>query len=335
MGLLGFIFKGGKNLPEADQELANKLEEIGMIKNQLPFKYRGLCNELGFFVQLREIRGMTSLKAGGKYRSKIHLWKESPTDSWWMKMFVPGEWENLVEPSLTRAKQVLFTTELTRELLNSLGGVLDAPEPDQALHQRHKLKIENWMAANGEDEELLTMLGLLCLRLEDYQAAEAAYKKALILNPQSEESLTRLGIVYFRLEDYQAGEAAYKKAITLNPQSEESHIALGVLYMAAIADVTGAGAISGEIFRVITKGLDIGPQMRQEFPELFEDDDSWVPTPSAESFGQKPKELMRLAREHFKEVIRITKREDIKHAALEHLKTLALVEYAHNEKFQD
>ena len=85
-------------------ELIQNLEKIARIKESLPKRSRGWCNELGLFVQMREAAGMARLQAGGKFRSKIDLWRDSPTESWQVKKYRPGDWEELAEPTLKLAK---------------------------------------------------------------------------------------------------------------------------------------------------------------------------------------------------------------------------------------
>lgn len=88
----------------ASSELIQTLEEIARIKESLPSRARGWCSELGLYVQMREMRGMTSLKAGGKFRSRIELWREYHRDSWQVKKYRSGEWEVLAESTLKLAK---------------------------------------------------------------------------------------------------------------------------------------------------------------------------------------------------------------------------------------
>ena len=88
----------------ASAELIQNLEEIAKIKKELPYRSRGWCSELGLYVQMREARGMARLQAGGQFRSRIDLWRESPNDSWQVRKYRPGEWERLVEPSLELAR---------------------------------------------------------------------------------------------------------------------------------------------------------------------------------------------------------------------------------------
>ena len=77
----------------ASPDLIETLEQIGAIKDSLPLRSRGWCNELGLFVQLRELKGMASLKAGGRFRSRIELWRESAMEPWETRKYRPGDWE--------------------------------------------------------------------------------------------------------------------------------------------------------------------------------------------------------------------------------------------------
>jgi hypothetical protein len=86
-------FDGGEAVLEA-------LQEIGEIKNALPFNQRGWCNELGLFVQLKDAMGMARLQAGGKFRAQIDAWRDSPEEPWSVKKYNRGTWEALVGPTL-------------------------------------------------------------------------------------------------------------------------------------------------------------------------------------------------------------------------------------------
>ena len=68
---------------------------------------------------MREARGMARLQAGGKFRSRIDLWRDSPTDFWQVKKYRTGDWERLVEPTLELA-----------EWLEARGGVTSQVKSD-------------------------------------------------------------------------------------------------------------------------------------------------------------------------------------------------------------
>jgi hypothetical protein len=131
---------------EKIEELLDKLEMIGHIKNSLPFSVKGLCNGLGLYVQLNNWRGRLHLQAGGKPQSQIDAFRDSGfADSLWrLRRYEPGDWENLVEPTLNVAHYLesqLSRGGLTKEELQILEtainrfkdeGVWELPEDTQS-----------------------------------------------------------------------------------------------------------------------------------------------------------------------------------------------------------
>lgn len=90
------------------KELLGKLEEIGKIKNNLPFNGRGWCNILGLYVQLNSKGGVSRLQAGEKYRSKIDAWLDDSSDAEWkVKKYNSGKWEKLVNPTFDIASWLI------------------------------------------------------------------------------------------------------------------------------------------------------------------------------------------------------------------------------------
>ena len=76
------------------------LEKIGLIKNALPRSAQRYVNRFGLFVKLREMNGMATLQAGGRFRSSIDLWRDAIGKPWSQRKYRPGEWEAQVEPTL-------------------------------------------------------------------------------------------------------------------------------------------------------------------------------------------------------------------------------------------
>ena len=91
---------------QVSQELIEDLVEIGRLQNDAPLSFRGEHHELGLYVQMHSRTGQTTLKAGGRFLSKVELWRESPSENWRVKKYKPGEWERLVKPTLEWAKWV-------------------------------------------------------------------------------------------------------------------------------------------------------------------------------------------------------------------------------------
>ena len=96
--------RGASSTPAVCTDLMDDLHEIGRIKNDLPLRQRGWCNELGLFVQLLEADGERRLKAEGKYRSKVDSTQPEPSTSWTVKSFERGKWESLAAPTLDLAR---------------------------------------------------------------------------------------------------------------------------------------------------------------------------------------------------------------------------------------
>ena len=63
-----------------------------------------MFNELGLYVQMKSWKGMTSLKASGKFISRINLYQQREGEKWEVKKYKPGEWERSVKPTLELAE---------------------------------------------------------------------------------------------------------------------------------------------------------------------------------------------------------------------------------------
>ena len=85
---------------QVSQELIDDLVRIGTLKSRVPFRARWMFNELGLYVQMKSWRGMTSLKAGGKFISRINLYQPEHSKDWEVKKYKPGEWQEAVKPTL-------------------------------------------------------------------------------------------------------------------------------------------------------------------------------------------------------------------------------------------
>ncbi len=110
--IFGISIKGEAKVDNELEELLNKLETIGNLKNELPFNSRAWCNSLGLFVQLREKGGLARLQAGdNEYQPRIDAWRDDSL-KWRAKKYDAGDWEKLVSPTL----------EVTN-WLSSLGGL--------------------------------------------------------------------------------------------------------------------------------------------------------------------------------------------------------------------
>lgn len=78
--------------------------------------------------------------------------------------------------------------------------------------------------------EALHLLGLICHRSGDPQAAAQFIEQAVAANPKSEKYLGNLGTMYNMLGNMQAAASALERALAINPNSAAIHMNLGVVY---------------------------------------------------------------------------------------------------------
>jgi hypothetical protein len=117
--------KGKVEVDDELEELLEKLDTIGRIKDALPLNARGWCNSLGLFVQLREKGGLWRLEAGDdKYHSKIDAWRDYSSE-WKVKKYDPGDWLSLVNPTLDIANWVSEQGGLPEEYADSFNKAVE------------------------------------------------------------------------------------------------------------------------------------------------------------------------------------------------------------------
>ena len=73
-------------------------------------------------------------------------------------------------------------------------------------------------------------LGLIFIRLKDYQKAKNFLKKATKVDPQNIDALNNLGGTFHLLGDYEEAKNCYKKAIEINPLDALAYNNLGVVF---------------------------------------------------------------------------------------------------------
>ena len=106
-------------LEKINEALIDDLVRIGTLKNESSFGLRGYFSDLGLYVLMRCRMGMTSLKAGGKFISRIDLWQERENAPWRVKKYKPGEWEQLVKPTLALAEWIHVDKDRVNEFKRS------------------------------------------------------------------------------------------------------------------------------------------------------------------------------------------------------------------------
>lgn len=213
----------------ASSELIQTLEEIARIKESLPSRARGWCSDLGLYVQMREMRGMSSLKAGGKFRSQIELWRESPRDSWQVKKYRSGKWEALAEPTLKLAKWLV-----------PRGGIADTAECEfrhavSAFHRTGRLFLPEGMAFFTEESHLGSIIHMHSGRsrkvdttMSDDELMEL--RSYIHINPDHAAAWQALGRLYRNRRSFGASLAAINRALELVPYEAEFHIEAASIY---------------------------------------------------------------------------------------------------------
>lgn len=115
---------------QVSQELIEDLVEIGRLQNDSPSSLEGgKHSDLGLHVQMHSRMGMTSLKAGGRFFSKVELSQERPGDNWRVRKYKPGDWERLIKPTLEYAKWV-HRLIWEQEAMNEQAAPLEAGNGD-------------------------------------------------------------------------------------------------------------------------------------------------------------------------------------------------------------
>jgi tetratricopeptide (TPR) repeat protein len=117
--------------------------------------------------------------------------------------------------------------------------------------------------------------------LKRYDEAEAAYRKAIDLNPSYATAYYNLGILLKDLKRYDEAEAAYRKAIELNPSYATAYYNLSCL--------SSINRDAEQAFGYLQKAIDNGfdPAYAWDDPDLqwLRDDPRFV-----EIVGEKPAE---------------------------------------------
>ena len=217
----------------ASAELIQNLEEIAKIKKGLPARSRGYCSELGLYVQMREAGGMARLQAGGKFRSRINLWRDSPTDFWQVKKYRTGDWESLVEPTLELA-----------EWLEARGGVTSRVKGDfrysiKGFRSTGELELPERLESFQDDSVLGCLLNSYPEVHGDWDDATAwRLEKELLeyleANPRHAAAWQALMRMYDIRSRYKEALTALDKAISIAPFETDFFYEAALLYFTAI-----------------------------------------------------------------------------------------------------
>ena len=96
--------------------------------------------------------------------------------------------------------------------------------------QQFKLAIDAGMTTH-DLAEIYTMMGTAFDRLDQFDEALAAHKRAVELDPESFQAWNNLGIAYFYLGQLNEAESSQKRAINLKPDYAFAYASLGAVYV--------------------------------------------------------------------------------------------------------
>lgn len=130
--------------------------------------------------------------------------------------------ENLIQTKYRESGARSIVGNLSRmQALNSL--YMDD------LNAHHK-RLENLLASNPEDVDLLYAIALIEDKFGRTGEAIERYLKALSLSPQDEDVLKNLGLAYFKIGNPQSALNYLIRAQNINADNEEVILALGKTY---------------------------------------------------------------------------------------------------------
>jgi len=111
-----------------------------------------------------------------------------------------------------------------KSALKSLNSGIKDNDFDDAIEKLERLETENPELSGPS-----TNLGIIHMHLKEYEEAEKAFKRALVINNENEYAYNNLGLAYRELGRFTEARDNYLEAAALNPQYAEAHYNLGVL----------------------------------------------------------------------------------------------------------
>lgn len=96
--------------------------------------------------------------------------------------------------------------------------------------QQFELALEAGVTS-PDQAEIYTMIGTAFDRLDQFDKALAAHKRAVEIDPESFRAWNNLGIAYFYLGQLNEAESSQKRAINLKPDYAVAYASLGAVYV--------------------------------------------------------------------------------------------------------
>ena len=231
----------------ASAELIQNLEEISKIKKGLPARSRGYCSELGLYVQMREADGMARLQAGGKFRSRINLWRDSPTDFWQVKKYRTGDWERLVQPTLELARWLEVRRGVGNEAKSEFRYAI------KKFRRTSRILLPEGIGSFSVDSilgRIVTMYPGSSGNWSDdmVQDVETRLRSYIDSNPDQAAAWEALANVYVPRDRFKDALCAIEEASRIAPDWADFHFEAGGIYIAAIKNaLTPAGQLDDSI----------------------------------------------------------------------------------------
>jgi len=140
--------------------------------------------------------------------------------------------------------------------------------------------------------ETYYLLGL-SLHKSLYVRSEAAYRKALSLDPGHVPSMEALGILYFSIGDFGKAKAQLEKAASLEGKSAEAAVCLGDIYFfegrcpEALASYEKAAALDPMLASAPKRAAMAGKNCRKAAPATAAPSEAPAPAPAADKPAPK------------------------------------------------
>ena len=263
------------------------LETIGVIKNGLPLRQRGWCNELGLFVQLN--LALQTLLAGGKYRNRIGFHWRSQEDDWQVDRFRHGTWEALVQPSLFLAEWLRDRSGLPSYLEQDLAGAVGRFKAGREFQLP--------VSARTIGEGPLASAAQIDFRVDefDFVAAEPGLREYLDQHPDNPTARDALREVLFQKRDFKAALGQGLEAMKLAPKDGDIHFEVAKLYFAALTNESrirrGATNDTPDELRGCTL-YELGCSIDDAGQAVWQNSEAAVMSPTTEPSNQEAAQFM-------------------------------------------
>jgi tetratricopeptide (TPR) repeat protein len=99
------------------------------------------------------------------------------------------------------------------------------------MADKAKEMVESYLQDRAGEPEGWLVLGDAELELENYAAAEKAYRQALHLDPSSYQAYTRLGILARTQDQDERALQYYQQALELNPRYAQAYSSMAIIEM--------------------------------------------------------------------------------------------------------